>query len=163
MKLRNARVSAGDELLIVELAITSDSDQGVMDAVKDATIALLAEEGILALASGTEAFLAVMVESVDNKNCPMNHKASLLNKVAKGISAQGSLGGEDGHLLANFAEEGNNLDDAVIQVSARPVSARDGVSKSNSSLVGAAEKELVLVVGVQVEPADSASGRRHLE
>jgi hypothetical protein len=102
-----------------------------------------------------------MVESSDNKNCPLHHGSGLLDEVAEGVGAKGPFGGHDGHLLSDLAEEVGNLDDAVVQIAARLVSARDSEGESHSTFVGTAEKELILVVGTHLETADLAS-RSHL-
>lgn len=161
MKLGDTGIAARENLRGVGFEVVANRNKGVVDSVEETAAAFLAEQGVLALTSGAEALLTVMVESSDNKNCPLDHGAGFFDEVAEGVGAKGPFGGHDGHLLSDLAEEVGNLDDAVVQIAARLVSARDSESESHSTLVGAAELEVILVVRVQLKAADLAS-RSHL-
>lgn len=161
MELGNTGIAAGENLRGVRFEVIANSDKGVVDSVEETAKAFLAEQGVLALASGAEALLTVMVESGDNKNCPLHHGSGFLNEVAEGVGAKGPFGGHDGHLLSNLAEEVGDLDDAVVQITARLVSARNSVGESHGTFVGAAELEVILVVRMHLKTADLAR-RSHL-
>lgn len=163
MELGDTGVAAGQELRGVRFEVVSDSDKRMADVVEETAIVLLAKQGVLALASGTKTLLAVMVESGDNKDRPLNHSTSLVDEVAEGVGAKGSVGSHDSHILTNLAEDVGDLDNAVIQITTRLVSARHRVGKSHGTFTGAAELEVILVVRVSLKTPDLARGSHLVE